>query len=195
MNSNFQSSAGYVFLSSTWGIFYPRTSKHFSRCPVDLTLEQTVNRDAASRHTGSFHGFKKGSKTIWTITFSTRGTIVGKLLWVAGLSNLEEASQESKSYRIIRDNRDVEEVITALRSTMNPFNAEGRPTGNAKFYHLSSGRAASNDMKDDLINVVSIRVLHHVHGQTNFGKSVKKIQPGKKGLKNQSNEEDLKFHN
>ena len=46
---------------------------------------------------------------------------------------------------------------------MNPFNAEGRPTDNAKLYHLSSGRAASNDMKDDLINVVYIRVLH---GQT-----------------------------
>ena len=60
-----------------------------------------------------------------TITRSTRGTIVEKLLEMAGLSNLEEASQESKPYRIIRDNRDVEEVITALRSTINPFNAEG----------------------------------------------------------------------
>ena len=61
---------------------------------------------------------------------------------------------------------------------MNPFNAES--ADNAKL--LSSGRTASNDMKDDLINVVSIRVLQ---GQTNFGKSVKKIQPDKKGLKNQ----------
>ena len=40
-----------------------------------------------------------------------------------------------------------------LRSTMNPFNAE--VTDDAKLYHLSSERAASNDMKDDLINVVS----------------------------------------
>ena len=66
----------------------------------------------------SFHGFKKGSQTRWTITLSTCGTIIGKLLGMAGLSNLEEASQESKPYRIIRDTRDVEEVITALRSTM-----------------------------------------------------------------------------
>ena len=36
---------------------------------------------------------------------------------------------------------------------MNPFNAEG--TDNTKLYHLSSGRAASNDMKDYVINVVS----------------------------------------
>ena len=34
---------------------------------------------------------------------------------MAGLSNLEKASQESKPYRIIRDNRDEKEVITALR--------------------------------------------------------------------------------
>ena len=42
----------------------------------------------------------------WTITLSTRGTMVGKLLKMAGLSNLEEAS---KPYRISLDNRDVEE--------------------------------------------------------------------------------------
>ena len=36
---------------------------------------------------------------------------------------------------------------------MKHFIAEG--TDNAKLYHFSSGRAASNDMKDDLINVVS----------------------------------------
>ena len=72
---------------------------------------------------------------------------------MAGLSNLEEASHESKPYRIIRDNPDVEEVITALRSTMNHLNVEG--TDNAKLYYLSSGRAASNDIKVDLIDVLS----------------------------------------
>ena len=109
-----------------------------------LSLEQTVNRDASSRHTGisAFTDSIKARKQ-GTITRSTRGTIVGKLLEMAGLSNLEEASQESN----------VDKVITALRSTMNHFNAEG--TDNTKLYHLSSGRAASNDMKDDLISVVS----------------------------------------
>ena len=68
-----------------------------------------------------------------------------KLLEMAGLSNLEEASQESKPYRMIRDNRDVEEG-----------------------YHCHSGRAASSDVKDDLINVVSKGTTW----QTNLGKSV-----------------------
>ena len=143
------------FYLARGGFYIRRASKHFSRCPVDLTLEQTVNRDAASRHTGTaaFMDSIKARKR-WTVTRPTRGTIVGKLLQMAGLSwNLEKASQKSKPYRIIRHNRDVEEVSTALRSAMNPFNAEG--TDNAKLYSLSSGRAASNDVKDDLINVVS----------------------------------------
>ena len=67
----------------------------------------------------------------------TRSAIVGKLIEMAGLSNHEEASQESKLYSIKRDNRDVEEVITVFRSTMTPFNAED--TGNTKLRHLSSG--------------------------------------------------------
>ena len=55
---------------------------------------------------------------------------------MAGLSNHEEAPQKSKPYRIKRDNRDVEEVITSLGSTMTHFNAEG--TDNTKLHHLSS---------------------------------------------------------
>ena len=89
--------------------------------PVDLTLEQTVNRDAASRHTGiaAFIDLIKARKR-WTITCYTRGTIVGKPLKMAGFSNLEEVAQKSRPYRIICDNHDAEQVITALKSTMNP---------------------------------------------------------------------------
>ena len=37
------------------GFAVRRTNHSFSRCPVDLTLEQTVNADAASRQTGIIH--------------------------------------------------------------------------------------------------------------------------------------------
>ena len=101
------------FYLARGGFCIRRAGKHFSRCPVDVTLEQTVNRDAASTHIG-ISAFKDSIKNRqrWTITRSTRG----KLLEMTGLSNLEEASQETKPYRIIRKNRDVEEIINALRS-------------------------------------------------------------------------------
>ena len=95
-----------------------------------------MNRDAASRHTGTaaFMDLIKARKR-WPITRYYRVTIVGKLLKMAVFSNLEEASQKLRPYRIICDNHIAEQVITALRSTMNPLNAEG--TDNAKLYHLS----------------------------------------------------------
>ena len=85
------------------GLCVQPTNTKLSRCPVDLTLEQAVNRDAASRQTGIAALTVKTHKR-WTITHSTRGAIVGKLLVMAGLSNLEEVSQESKPYL---DNRDI----------------------------------------------------------------------------------------
>ena len=144
------------FYLARGGFAIRRTSKHFSRCPVNHTLEQAVNRGTASRHTG-ISAFTDSIKARWTITRSTREIIVGNRLWWLFC---QISRKKTKPYRIIRDNGDVEEVINALRSTMNPFNAEGADT--AKLYHLSSGRAASNDMKDDLINVVS----KHAKGTT-----------------------------
>ena len=54
-----------------------RTSKSFSRSPVDLTLEQTVNADAASRRTGiSAATNNYSSRLRWMVTKSTRAAVV-----------------------------------------------------------------------------------------------------------------------
>ena len=89
-----------------------RTSKSFSRSAVDLTLEQTVNRDAASRQTG-IAAFTQCVKTRkrWTITRTVRGAVVGCLHEMAGLTIREETSQELKPYRIVRDNSDLQNII------------------------------------------------------------------------------------
>ena len=102
-----------------------RTDKHFSRCPVDLTLEQTVNRDAASRQTGiaAFTDCIKARKR-WTITRSRRGTVVKLLLDMTGLTNTADASQELKPYRIKRDNQDVLNIISVFTTTLNPFSVD-----------------------------------------------------------------------
>ena len=63
---------------------------------------------------------------------------------------------------------------------MNHSNAEG--TDNTKLYHLSSRRAASNDMNDDIISAVSKSTTWA--DKFRQGKSVKKTQPG---LKNKLN--------
>ena len=57
-----------------------RVNKSFPRTPVDLTLEQTVDVDAASRMTGrpiSAFTKKINARQRWTITHSARSAILG----------------------------------------------------------------------------------------------------------------------
>jgi len=77
------------------------TSKSFSRSAVDLTLEQTVNKDAASRH-GGIAAFTQNvnARKRWTVTRSVRGAIVTTLLESAGLVPNEDTAQELKLSRI-----------------------------------------------------------------------------------------------
>ena len=57
-----------------------RTDKAFSRCPVDLTLEQTINADAASRLTGmSSVTDNYQARLRWMVTKSTRASLASQL--------------------------------------------------------------------------------------------------------------------
>ena len=78
-----------------------RTSKNFSRVAVDMTLEQTINKDAASRQT-CITAFTQSvnARKKWTVTRSIRAAIVGSLLEMTGLEKKEEVSQELKISRV-----------------------------------------------------------------------------------------------
>ena len=80
-------------------LFIRRTTKSFSRCAVDLTLEQTINKDAASRHTGisAFTQCVKARKR-WTVTCSMRGAVVACLLDMAAITTKDEITHELKLY-------------------------------------------------------------------------------------------------
>ena len=71
-----------------------RTEKHFSRTAHDITLEQTGNRDAASRHTGitAFTTRATGRKR-WCVTRAARSKVVTTLCDMAGISQKEEVAQ------------------------------------------------------------------------------------------------------
>ena len=133
-----------------------RTPKSFSHCAVDLTLEQTINKDAASRHTGisAFTQCVKARKR-WTVTRSMRGAVVACLLDMAAITTKDEITQELKLYRIKRDNSDLENLIKSLEDTMNPF--QNNPED--KLYCLSTGQAASNEVQSDLTNLEEKGVL------------------------------------
>lgn len=77
------------FLSVTW------KNIPFSGTPVHQTLEQTVNRDVASRLTGTtaFNSFAS-ARMRWTVTRSARSRITSYVKVIAGLSIKEDVPKE-----------------------------------------------------------------------------------------------------
>ena len=80
-----------------------RTEHHFSRLPVDLTLEQTINADAASRLTGitSFTN-DYSARLRWMITKATRASFITLLQEMTGLINKEDVTPELSQRRTQR---------------------------------------------------------------------------------------------
>ena len=134
------------------GLSVKRSSKTFSCIPVDLTLEQTVNADAASRQTGitSFTNSEAARKR-WMVTRTVRSQIIGDLLNMAGLKEGDDCTKELKSHRIKKDNADLQATITGIKECMNPFENNSN-----QLICLSSGRACSDSVKSDLLHCKDI---------------------------------------
>lgn len=124
-----------------------RTHNSFSRSAVDLTLEQTINRDAASRQ-GGIASFTQdvNARKRWTVTRSFRGAVVSSLLDMAGLTVTEDSAKELKPSRIEKDHSDIESIISEIESTLNPFTVHDEA-----LYCLTTGKAVSESVRDDLL--------------------------------------------
>ena len=133
------------------GLSIKRTAKSFARNPVDLTLEQTINADAASCLTGiSAFSRSTDARKRWMITRSMRSSIVSHLLKEAGMAKQEDTSQELQAHRVKRDNEDVKKLTEGIKSTLNPFD---EPACDENLYCISTGQAASDRVKNDLTHV------------------------------------------
>ena len=126
-----------------------RTNKPFSRSPVDLTLEQTVNADAASRLTG-IAAFSKSvsARKKWMVIRSVRSEIVSHLMEKSGQKPKTDVVQELSPNRIKRDNVDLNKLVTGIGATMNPFLADFR---NDKLYCISTGKVVSDDIAESIL--------------------------------------------
>ena len=129
-----------------------RTKKPFSRTPVDMTLEQTVNADAASRHTGmgAFAHLESARKR-WMMTRSIRSAIVSQLLLFAGLVAPEDVTKDLKKHRVLKDNEDFQRLVDCIQSTMNPFELDNEEN----LYCLTSGQRVSEPIKEDLLTFIT----------------------------------------
>lgn len=143
------------------GLAVRRTDHSFSRCPVDLMLEQTGDADAATRQTGIIHATNNfGARYRWSATKSTRARIVSQMLEMAGMSNATDVEAELWPARIERDRTDLQNIIKKIEESCNPFSAI---MNNESLCNTQTGRQASKTVEENLLNVPSLGRLQRLH--------------------------------
>ena len=128
-----------------------RTKKNYNRSVVDLSLEQTVNRDAASRMKGivSFRN-SENAMCRWSLNMNQRAAAVTELRTFAGLEVGENVTTQCRPSRIKRDNRQMAELSARLDEYCNPFR-EDAPTF---LVNVATGQAASKPTETYLLNTL-----------------------------------------
>jgi hypothetical protein len=128
-----------------------RTTKPFSRVPVDLTLEQTINADAASQRMGiSYLTDSISARQRWAESHFLRTSVISSVLEEFGLSNKEDTTKDLQKHKIKGDNEALENVMVMLKNTMNPFD---KNLDKEQLYNLGSGKAANKDTEKFLLNI------------------------------------------
>ena len=95
-----------------------RTQLPYSRSPIDLTLEQTINKDAASSAKGitSFSTSENAFRR-WCINLTQRSMAVCELKDMTGLQSGETINKQLRQGRIEKDNKDIEALNVMIKST------------------------------------------------------------------------------
>ncbi|XP_041481075.1 uncharacterized protein LOC121428475 [Lytechinus variegatus] len=128
-----------------------RTKKNYSRSAVDLSLEQTVNRDAASQMKGivAFRNSENAVKR-WSIALTQRAMAVTELRSFSGLDNGESPSVQCRPSRVCRDNKQMATLSATIDEFCNPFSPEA-PTS---LVNLATGQTASDTTTTYLLDTL-----------------------------------------
>jgi len=127
------------------------TKKSYARSAVDMSLEQTVNKYAASPMRGitAFRNSEDACRR-WCITLTQRSMALSELYDLVNLQSGEEPAKQLTKSRMRHDNADMNSVTVTLNSTCNPF-ANDAP---ADLVNISSGKAANELTKNFLLGTL-----------------------------------------
>lgn len=132
-----------------------RTDHQFSRVPVDLTLEQTVNADAASRLTGITSATNSYCARLrWMVTKSTRASFISLVQEMAGLTVKNDVAAELRPARIDRDIKDLKQILKQIEESRNPFDKKIETEASLKcLFNITTAKATSLDIQESLLNI------------------------------------------
>lgn len=129
-----------------------RTQKNFTRSPIDLTLEQTINANAGNRlmgilaFTNNINAWQK-----WATTHSIRTFFIHQFYEFVGLIKLEDLSENTDENRVFAEK--VNKFIDTVNQSINSFQENLNPD---HLFNVSTGKAASEETCTFLLNAISI---------------------------------------
>ena len=129
-----------------------RTQKNYSRSAIDLSLEQTFNRDAASQVKGivSFRNSENAMRR-WSITMAQRAMAVTELRSLAGLDHSETVAMQCRNSRIAKDNKHMNLLSEKMEDFCNPFSNDV----SSALINVATGRAATKETESYLITTLT----------------------------------------
>ncbi|GFU18339.1 uncharacterized protein TNCV_1980261 [Trichonephila clavipes] len=131
-----------------------RTNKPFSRQPIDLTLEQTINADAARTLTGIAHLTNSiSARQRWARSHDIRSTIITHVLEEIGITKKQDISTELQPHNIKKSCHQLEKFMNSFDQYVNPFSLDLSPD---QLFNIASGKAASSEVEEFLLNVQEI---------------------------------------
>ena len=136
-----------------------RTDNPFARLPVDLTLEQTVNCDAASRTTGYVHSTNNYSGRVrWSVTKGCRAFITKEAMKMAGMKEVgDDTHADLRPSRIKRDNKDLKKLLKQIEDSVNPFELEV----DVPLVNISTGKAVPDEVAHSLTSIFTVGAGMH----------------------------------
>ena len=102
-----------------------RTNKNYARSAVDLSLEQSYNRDAASATKGIV-AFRNSESAIrrWALARSQTTMAVTELRNVSGFEHNQTASAQVHDHRVQKDNEHMKLIAATIKDFGDPFSSD-----------------------------------------------------------------------
>ncbi|KYN03439.1 hypothetical protein ALC62_05715 [Cyphomyrmex costatus] len=128
-----------------------RTTKPFSKQAIDLTLEQTINADAANKLTGISHITNSiSARQRWCRSHTIRSAIISHIVKETGLNKLQDVTADLQNSKIKKSTTQLHILIDCIKRNMNPFH---NSLDKNCLYNISTGEAAPEAVENFLLNV------------------------------------------
>lgn len=128
-----------------------RTDKPFSKQPIDLVLEQTINADAARKLTGIAHFTNSiSARQRRARSHDIRSIIISSVYKDLGLKKEQDVSAELTKHAIQNNAKQLQKFIDTFDLFINPFDLQAPKD---LLINISSGKAASEPVENFLLNI------------------------------------------